>query len=340
MANVRTRRINHRHTLAEIPNMITFDGIERNILSAALIDSPVQNIQIPLSYLSPQLSPDEQIIQLRGRRKISLSPSYHNRGILSSPLKTPTKKLSTMQLRNSPRKRLMPDVPESTPEKEKWFSPHKPTSTSKRIKFSDESAAAKNNPDIPLSKLLKGMSNGQLIDVILGLTKQEPHIEQSIRSILPAPDLKPLEEKLNTLKRNINKSLPKTRLVSKTDSASYSRASTHLEVFKKCLTEQIKLLSDSAHWDSLVDYVLLAWTYVRCLPVFDNTLHNTIRKTCFKLLTQYLGLSLKNGNVFLGDRRLQELSSKIKVMSLDCNEIEQYKKDIEGLIKQPGNKIY
>lgn len=49
---------------------------------------------------------------------------------------------------------------------------------------------------------------------------------------LPAPDIKPLEEKLNYLKKNIFKSLPNSRLTSKTDSPAYSRAATHVTAFK------------------------------------------------------------------------------------------------------------
>lgn len=78
MANTRRRAQNHRHTLGEIPYIHQGSGelaFERpNILAPGLVDSPVNNIQMPVSYLSPQISPDEQIIQLRGRRKISWSP--------------------------------------------------------------------------------------------------------------------------------------------------------------------------------------------------------------------------------------------------------------------------
>lgn len=49
---------------------------------------------------------------------------------------------------------------------------------------------------------------------------------------LPAPDIKPLEDRLSDLKKNIFKSLPNSRLTSKTDSPAYSRAATHLTAFK------------------------------------------------------------------------------------------------------------
>ena len=46
--------------------------------------------------------------------------------------------------------------------------------------------------------------------------------------MLPTPDLGPMEERLLYLKRNISRSLPNTRLESKTDSLAYNRVSGHL----------------------------------------------------------------------------------------------------------------
>jgi len=55
---------------------------------------------------------------------------------------------------------------------------------------------------------------------------------QEIKDGLPAPDIRPLEDRLNYLKKNIFKSLPNSRLTSKTDSPAYSRAATHVLAFK------------------------------------------------------------------------------------------------------------
>lgn len=57
-------------------------------------------------------------------------------------------------------------------------------------------------------------------------------ILQEVKEMLPKPDLHPLEEQLNYLKKNIFKSLPTSRLTSKTDSPAYSRAATHVLAFK------------------------------------------------------------------------------------------------------------
>ena len=54
--------------------------------------------------------------------------------------------------------------------------------------------------------------------------------------MLPAPDLAPMEERLLYLKRNISRSLPNTRLESKTDSLAYNRVSGHLVSQRKFRT--------------------------------------------------------------------------------------------------------
>ncbi|XP_063699396.1 uncharacterized protein LOC134829995 [Culicoides brevitarsis] len=338
MANTR-RRI----TLGEIPFMR--DALTArdspNILRPTLIDSPINNI--PLSYLSPQLSPDEQIIAARGRRSIVWSP--HHDHPLKSPLKTPTKKLATMQLRSSPRKRLMSEfdgkpeqVQHMTPEKqiqrERIVGTKGTTSASKKIRFDDIGSMSRLNPDVPFSKLLKGLSNDQLVQIILDSVKKEPQLEESIRQNLPAPDLKPLEERLNILKRNITKALPKTRLLSKTDGAAYSRAATHVAAFKKCIFEQSKTLAESCHWDALLDYVSIAWAYVKGTPVWENQNHNAARRLCFKQLIMQANNALDNGGVYLGEKRLQEFAGRLKSMTLDCEDANSCHVVVEKLLQK------
>lgn len=329
-----TRR---RATLAEIPFMReVMHHQSPNILTPTLIDSPINNIQIPHSYLSPQLSPDEQIIVARGRRSIVWSP--HHDHVLKSPLKTPTKKLATMQLRSSPRKRLISEFNEvkyTTPEKQIQRAPSKGgSSTSKKIRFDDIGSMSRLNPDIPFSKLLKGLSNDQLVEIILDTVKQKPHLEDNIRQQLPAPDLKPLEERLNILKRNIAKTLPKTRLLSKTDGGAYARALIHVTAFKKCIFEQSKTLAESCHWDALLDYVSLAWNYVKGTPVWDNPNHNSSRRLCFKQLISQANYALDNGGVYLGEKRLQDFAGRLKSMSLDCEEANACHEVIEKLLQK------
>lgn len=109
----------------------------------------------------------------------------------------------------------------------------------------------------PLQAALKGLSQDQLIDIIQQLVDKHPGFGevsvfvavissyscnsistivtlfwQEIKESLPAPDIRPLEERLSYLKKNIFKSLPNSRLTSKTDSPAYSRAATHVLAFK------------------------------------------------------------------------------------------------------------
>jgi hypothetical protein len=253
--------IREREALAEIPRQLRqfrvttpttrltnqiADLFSRTVLNPALIDSPVNNI--PLSFLSPTLSPDEIVIRQRGRRSLPIiwSPEPNR---VPSPLKTPTKtSLTQMTLRSSPRKRLvMTDYPTpSTPDKQtlrgtstpskRTLSPTKvqsPESTTiKKIRF-EETSIHRANKDVPLNVILTGMSQEQLIEIIESMVKQQPKLEERIREELPVPDLKPKEEQLLKMKKAIFKSLPTTRLVSKTDSAAYSRASNNLTEFKK-----------------------------------------------------------------------------------------------------------
>jgi hypothetical protein len=84
----------------------------------------------------------------------------------------------------------------------------------------------------PLPCALKGLSQDQLIEMLLGLTKIHPELEQELRESLPAPDLRPMEDQLAYLRKNIFKSLPTSRLTSKYDSPAYNRANTHVLSFK------------------------------------------------------------------------------------------------------------
>lgn len=106
-----------------------------------------------------------------------------------------------------------------------------------------------------LLSALKSLTPEQLIGVIGQIVIDHPNIEkvnnyylvefkcccvlirdlfnsQEIRSKFPIADLKPLEERIYYLRRNIYKALPSNRLISKTDPIAYSRVSTHVLAFK------------------------------------------------------------------------------------------------------------
>lgn len=187
---------------------------------------------------------DELVIRQRGRKKqpakISWSP-------IKSPFKTPTKRNSalhmsllspspakqlfhnsSMILRSSPRKRILVDTPPSSDQDPTTSSPL--LTPTKRMRFVDTLAA---NNDVPLQTVLKGLNHEQLIKLICDASNKDVSFEQAIRKNLPAPDLRSLEEQLCTLRKNITKTSPRSRLMSRTDGAAYSRAAAHLMAFKK-----------------------------------------------------------------------------------------------------------
>lgn len=145
------------------------------------------------------------------------------------------------------------------------------------------------------STILKGLSRHQLEDVIAGILEKQPHLEEDIRQHLPKPDMVPMEERLNNLKRNIFRALPNNRLESKTDAMAYSRVAIHLLAFKKEVTDQGKRLTEANAWPSLVDHAIMAWNFVLATPTWDNAPHNNVKRQCFKLLASNLILALKKG---------------------------------------------
>ncbi|CAG4997122.1 unnamed protein product [Parnassius apollo] len=340
-----------RAALAEIPTRL--DRLRVTPLQPVATNIRELSPALPPSYLSPAPSPDELCIQQRGRKRppstwspdieLKRNSSFH------STVRTPTKntpgrisppKLG-VTLRSTPRKRLMlgeseriPFTPEkidfsdiSTPQKFKITSPIKGSPPVKKLRLDKQVEEFKG----PLDVALKGLSPTQLVNMIKKITHKHPEIEQEIRGEMPAPDLTPLEEKLSYLKSNIFKSLPTSRLTSKTDSPAFSRASTHLAAFKKCLIEQGKTLVESQHWESAIKYVFLAWSYVRATPVWDNQPHNMQRKQCFKALTTFCMTSLKKGA--LSKDTLIDIQDKLQGMVADSEEIQSCIKLIQGKLQ-------
>ncbi|KAH8370064.1 hypothetical protein KR093_002087 [Drosophila rubida] len=297
---------------------------------------------------SPLPSPDELIIRQRGRRRLTttFSPDKINGGIggsssnaIRSPFqRTPTKNLqltSGMILRSSPRKRLTMGSTPPEPTPMETYSPIKLTSTKqqlwpgtpivKKLKMDDRPVAQTNN-DVPLPALLQGLSQQQLIDLIMCNIKQETptatqSAEEQIRAQLPTPDISLLEQELHYAKRLIFKSLPTSRLCKKTDAAAYSKAAIHLNEFKRVLQTQAKRLHDSTHWDALVDYVGMAWQCVGSTPNWESNSHNAVRRQCFKLLACSCYAAIKHGGMRLGQTRLETLERNLREWSKDYEDV-------------------
>ncbi|XP_049875157.1 uncharacterized protein LOC126373166 [Pectinophora gossypiella] len=339
-----------RAALAEIPARL--DRLRVTPLQA-LTNTRDLSPGLPPGYLSPAPSPDEMLIQQRGRKRLPVtwSPDIEfKRSSFHSVVRTPPKnspgrhsppKLG-VTLRSTPRKRLIlgdaeriPLTPEkidftdiSTPQKFKLSSPVKGTPPIKRARLEKTLDADFKGP---LDTALKGLSPTQLISMIRNITHKHPELEQEIRKEMPSPDLAPLEEKLSYLKSNIFKSLPTSRLTSKTDSPAYSRASTHISAFKKTVIEQGKVLVESQHWEAVIQYVFLAWSYVKATPVWDNQPHNTQRKQCFRALTNFCMMALKKG--VLNRSLLLDVQDKLQSMVADSEDIQSCLKYTQGNLK-------
>lgn len=255
-----------------------------------------------------------------------------------------------MTLRSSPRKRLHLDgVPSSSvlwspqsngqsPRKaivrtmsQLTTTPQSYTPQTKRSRIT-ESPIAQQNQKTPLAKILKGLSQAQLITVIQEIVNNEPGVETKIRSHLPMPDIKPMEEQLMQLKKNIFRSLPTSRLVKNTDSVGHARAATHLATFKKTVVDQSQQLNESENWDALIDYCLMAWPIVRATPIWDNKTHNSIRRSCFKILSWHCLCALKTAGCALGEQRLKDLLNQMASMKVDCDDISSCEPHLDNLL--------
>ncbi|XP_013192523.2 uncharacterized protein LOC106136501 [Amyelois transitella] len=337
-----------RAALAEIPARL--DRLRVTPLQP-LTNTREQSPSLPAGYLSPAPSPDELLIQQRGRKRLPVtwSPDIETKrnSSFQSTIRTPPKNAGRhspqklgVTLRSTPRKRLLlgdvervPLTPEkidfsdlSTPQKFKITSPIK-TPPVKRCKI-EKTLELRG----PIEVALKGLSPTQLINMIKTITYKHPDIEDEIRREMPVPDLAPLEEKLNYLKSNIFKGLPTSRLTSKTDSPAYSRVSTHLVAFKKCLVEQGKLLVESQHWESVIQYVFLSWSYVRATPVWDHQAHNAHRKQCFRALLNFCLTALKKGD--LEKEFLIDVQDKLQSFVSDSEEVQTCLKQVQGLLQE------
>jgi len=342
------------------------------------------------SILGPSPSPDEMVINARGRRAIPLtfSPDVHTTplsqrlqrthpgmgngygrhsngisqlargggGVTShgsniAGWQTPPNSVTRLLLptRTSPRKRLTltdsppgsslhsASTPSPSPEKQNHsasiiFSRKSPVI--KRFRMM-QSAGSMNEDVDPITKL-KGLSHDQLTTLLTELIQKRPEIREDVKNLMPQPDIVAMEENLNYLKRNIYKSLPNTRLESKTDSMAYNRVSTHLLAFKKAITDQSKRLCDAHAWMSVVDYSVMAWSYVKSTPVWDNQPHNNIRRYCFKLLAANSLQAIKRG--VWNAEASSKLKDRMSAMEKDSDDIGLCIKQLDIIINN-GNHV-
>jgi len=295
-------------------------------------------------------SPDEAAIQARGRRSIPLtySPDINHTPLRQQMQRAKLAALSQGNgrlllpcgregIRTSPRKRLTlndtppPSASLPSPSLGQLFQPSpkelgKISPLTKKLKL--DPSVTGNSPEIAM----KGLNQQQLTDLLSSLLCRHPELREEVGQLIPAPDLEPLEERLNYLKRNIYKTLPSTRLESKTDSLAFNRVSTHLATFKKCVLEQLKPLLEAEQWAAVVDYSVLAWGYVKATPVWENPSHNNTRKSCFRSLAAASMTALRRAN--FSPEQLPSIKTKLAKLQADSEEIVVCLKYIEDMAKK------
>ncbi|XP_011138395.1 uncharacterized protein LOC105182558 isoform X2 [Harpegnathos saltator] len=248
----------------------------------------------PDGWTSPQ-SPDELVIQKRGRRRsIVWSPDLdankrNNLLSLSSRERTPVKSPQASRdiLKSTPRKRLsLIDICQSeftTPEKKR-----------KTYSLMAEVNTSQTQPIDDLMNGLQGLSHEQLK--------------------MPVADIQQLIQKLRVLRQNIYASL----ICSNEDNSAYNRAYIHLNTFEKTLIDQGRTLQDSQHWISLVHYALAAWEITKELPEWENQGHHNTTRKCFKSLSQFCAEAIRRGNFEISD--LETYIARFKTISEECEE--------------------
>lgn len=68
----------------------------------------------------------------------------------------------------------------------------------------------------------------------------------------------------------------------------------HLSKQKECIGQGNDLVT-SGLWKAVMEYVLMAWSYVDDLPTWDSPAHNTSKSSCFKTLAVHFQQALSNG---------------------------------------------
>jgi len=301
-------------------------------------------------------SPDEAVIMARGRRLVPITFSPDIRVSPARTRTTATSNLATVMssrlmlpvTRSSPRKRLR--LQDSPPERQtplpiisSLYSPspdkQRRSPVAKRLRLSPTSqqpTSSSVRPDVAI----KALSHAQLTSLVTSLLTRHPDLTTEVNRLIPTPDLSHHEDNLNFLKKNIYKALPSSRLLdSKNDSFAYNRVSVHLLAFKKTLSDGLKSLVESQQWTSVVDYVTMAWAFVRSTPVWNNPCHNTIRRTCFKSLSLACLKALKEGNLCSDPEDSKRILNKLDRMKVDSDEILICRKYVEFMASSRNNNL-
>ena len=76
--------------------------------------------------------------------------------------------------------------------------------------------------------------------------------------------------------------------------------------------EQGRLLVVAGCWETVIQYVLMAWECVHQLPDWDNPSHNALKLSCFRTLATQCMVAIRQGG-FPQDT-LIDLRSRYKIV--------------------------
>lgn len=113
---------------------------------------------------------------------------------------------------------------------------------------------------------------------------------------------------------------------------SIDRIDNRFNYVHRAICLHCKTLTESQHWDALIDYVLMAWSYVRALPLWDETSHNSLKKDCFKILTLNVKNALRTAGNELGIERLLNVRNKLKSMITDYEDASKCQEYLDSLV--------
>lgn len=98
------------------------------------------------------------------------------------------------------------------------------------------------------------------------------------------------------------------------------------------IVKHCKILLESQHFDALLDYISIAWSYVQALPLWDEPGHNIVRRECFKILTHNTKSALRNGGQNLGRERISIFQERVKSMITDFDEIGKCQETLDSFV--------
>lgn len=280
-------------------------------------------------------SPDEEVVQKRGKRNIPAAFAL-------TPPKTPTKK--------SPKKQ--PGTPSKglTPRKGAFSSPLRSSPRKRLLLPSDISDAISASPSkrlvSPVKRLrlqardhevdpavaLKALTKTQLVSLLQDIMQRSPSAKQAVQDLLPEPDLVQAEQKLEKLLRNIYRSFPSKHWGNSRDAFCFRRVQAPLDSFKRKCLERGQQLCSAEQWSALLEYVQLAWSFVRKLPDWDDAAHNRTKLLCFRGLAVLCMTALKKA--LLEPCHLGALIARLREMQEDSTSIASCIKFVEARLEK------